>query len=154
VITRKAVAPPEIGERSSVTSPIAMHLFRVWEETTAMRTFPRTREIGASGRIPSHAAMPLAVRGLGREVRPVRRVRGVRARPHRSAPLPGALEQEIAAAIRAHPDGEIFLSLFKNGFVTAAEPCAEIGDCRGRHRPATRSPAAPSVIALCNCISP
>jgi hypothetical protein len=43
------------------------------------------------------------------------------------------LERRIAAAVHAHPDGEIFLSLFKGSFVTAAEMVAEIGDCRARY---------------------
>lgn len=45
------------------------------------------------------------------------------------------LEQQIAAAVRAHPDGVIFTSLFKHpdSVITAAELLAEIGDCRGRY---------------------
>ena len=45
------------------------------------------------------------------------------------------LERQIATAVRAHPDGEIFLSLFKDpsSVVTAAELLAEIGDCRARY---------------------
>jgi len=45
------------------------------------------------------------------------------------------LEREIAVAIREHPDGAIFLSLFKHprSVITAAELLAEIGDCRGRY---------------------
>ncbi len=43
------------------------------------------------------------------------------------------LERQIAAAIREHPDGEIFLSLFKGTVITAAELLAEIGDCRARY---------------------
>ncbi len=45
------------------------------------------------------------------------------------------LERQIATAIREHPDGPIFLSLFKkpNSVITAAELLAEIGDCRGRY---------------------
>jgi transposase len=45
------------------------------------------------------------------------------------------LEREIAHAIRSHPDGEIFLSLFRdpNSVVTAARLLAEIGDCRLRY---------------------
>ena len=42
------------------------------------------------------------------------------------------LERQIAAAIREHPDGAIFLSLFKATVITAAELLAEIGDCRAR----------------------
>ena len=46
-----------------------------------------------------------------------------------------ALEKRTASAVRAHPDGEIFLSPFKSpqSFVTAAEFVAEIGDCRERY---------------------
>jgi transposase len=45
------------------------------------------------------------------------------------------LTSEIAHAVRAHPDGEIFLSLFKDpkSVITAAELLAEIGDCRARY---------------------
>lgn len=45
------------------------------------------------------------------------------------------LEERIAKAVRAHPDGEIFLSLFlgKNTTLTAACLVAEIGDTRERY---------------------
>ena len=45
------------------------------------------------------------------------------------------LERQIATAIRAHPDGHIFLSLFKQraSVITAAEMLAEMGDCRARY---------------------
>lgn len=45
------------------------------------------------------------------------------------------LEEEIAKAVRAHPDGEIFLSLFvsHNSTLTAASLVAQIGDQRGRY---------------------
>jgi len=45
------------------------------------------------------------------------------------------LERQIAVAIREHPDGAIFLSLFKHprSVICAAELLAEIGDCRGRY---------------------
>ena len=45
------------------------------------------------------------------------------------------LTSEIAHRVRAHPDGHIFLSLFKDPkrVVTAAELLAEIGDCRERY---------------------
>jgi transposase len=45
------------------------------------------------------------------------------------------LERQIAAALRKHPDGAIFRSLFKDrdSFVCAAELLAEIGDCRARY---------------------
>ncbi len=45
------------------------------------------------------------------------------------------LTSEIAHAVHTHPDGEIFLSLFKDpkSVVTAATLLAEIGDCRGRY---------------------
>ena len=44
-------------------------------------------------------------------------------------------ERQIATAIREHPDGAIFLSLFKkpNSVICAAELLAEIGDCRARY---------------------
>jgi transposase len=46
-----------------------------------------------------------------------------------------ALEAQIATAVRKHPDGEVFLSLFKkrSSVVCAAELLAEIGDCRARY---------------------
>ena len=42
---------------------------------------------------------------------------------------------QIAGAVRVHPDGPIFLSLFRDpkSVVTAAELLAEIGDCRERY---------------------
>jgi len=45
------------------------------------------------------------------------------------------LTSEIGHCLRAHPDGPIFLSLFKdpNSVITAAELLAEIGDCRERY---------------------
>lgn len=45
------------------------------------------------------------------------------------------LTSQIAGAIRAHDDGHIFLSLFRDpkSVVTAAELLAEIGDNRARH---------------------
>jgi transposase len=50
------------------------------------------------------------------------------------------LTSQIAGAIRAHPDGHIFLSLFRDpkSVITAAELLAEIGDNRDRH-PNSRS---------------
>ncbi|HEU4599938.1 MAG TPA: IS110 family transposase [Solirubrobacterales bacterium] len=46
------------------------------------------------------------------------------------------LTSQIAGAVRAHQDGRIFLSLFRDpkSVVTAAELLAEIGDSRARHR--------------------
>ena len=45
------------------------------------------------------------------------------------------LERQIAAAMREHPDGAIFLSLFRkpSSVICAAELLAEIGDCRARY---------------------
>jgi len=45
------------------------------------------------------------------------------------------LERQLATAVREHPDGAIFLSLFKkpDSVVCAAELLAEIGDCRARY---------------------
>jgi transposase len=61
------------------------------------------------------------------------------------------LECQIRTQVRAHPDGEIFLSLFKspNSFLTAAELLAEIGDCRARYpnRDALASDAGHAAVA-------
>lgn len=48
------------------------------------------------------------------------------------------LEAEIGGAVRAHPDGEIFLSFFRGrkSVLTAAGLLAEIGDDRARYRDA------------------
>ena len=56
------------------------------------------------------------------------------------------LEAEIRTQVRAHPDGPIFLSLFKSpaSVITAAELLAEIGDCRERYPTGTRSPPTPA----------
>jgi len=45
------------------------------------------------------------------------------------------LTSEIAHRVRAHPDGHVFLSLFRdpNSVVCAAALLAEIGDCRARY---------------------
>ncbi len=45
------------------------------------------------------------------------------------------LDRQIALAVRAHPDGAIFLSLFKaaGSVLTAATLLCEIGDCRARY---------------------
>jgi transposase len=45
------------------------------------------------------------------------------------------LDRQIATAVRAHPDGAIFLSLFKGAdtVLTASVLLAEIGDCRARY---------------------
>jgi transposase len=45
------------------------------------------------------------------------------------------LTRQIAGALRAHDDGQIFLSLFRDpkSVITAAELLAEIGDNRARH---------------------
>jgi transposase len=45
------------------------------------------------------------------------------------------LSSQIAHSVRAHPDGELFLSLFRDpkATVTAARLLAEIGDCRERY---------------------
>jgi transposase len=61
------------------------------------------------------------------------------------------LERQIRTQVRAHPDGEIFTSLFKspNSFLTAAELLAEIGDCRVRYptRDALASDAGHAAVA-------
>jgi transposase len=61
------------------------------------------------------------------------------------------LEREIRAQARAHPDGRIFLSLFKSpaSVITAAELLAEIGDCRERYpdRDALAADAGQAVVA-------
>lgn len=58
----------------------------------------------------------------------------------------------IAGAIRTHPDGQIFLSLFRDPktVVTAAELLAEIGDCRERYptRDALAADAGMSPVAV------
>jgi transposase len=45
------------------------------------------------------------------------------------------LDRQIATAVREHPDGEIFLSLFRDpgSVITAATLLGEIGDCRARY---------------------
>jgi transposase len=62
------------------------------------------------------------------------------------------LERQIATAIREHPDGEIFLSLFRSprSVITAATMLAEMGDCRGRYptRDALAGDAGQGAVAL------
>jgi transposase len=57
------------------------------------------------------------------------------------------LEERIAKAVRAHPDGEIFLSLFlgKNTTLTAASLVAQIGECRERYPTNEALAAAPGM---------
>jgi hypothetical protein len=45
-----------------------------------------------------------------------------------------ALEHKMTQAIREHPDGEIFLSLFRraSSVICAATMLSEMGDCRAR----------------------
>src|SRR5207248_10539307 len=45
------------------------------------------------------------------------------------------LERQIRTQLHTHPDGQIFLSLFKSptSVITAAQLLAEIGDCRERY---------------------
>jgi transposase len=61
-----------------------------------------------------------------------------------------ALERRIAIAVREHPDGVIFLSLFKGTVITAAELLAEMGDCRARYpsRDALAGDAGQSAVAI------
>ncbi|HUA47003.1 MAG TPA: IS110 family transposase [Solirubrobacteraceae bacterium] len=62
------------------------------------------------------------------------------------------LDRQIATAVREHPDGEIFLSLFKDprSVITAATLLAEIGDCRARYptREALAGDAGQGAIAV------
>jgi transposase len=62
------------------------------------------------------------------------------------------LEREIRTQVRAHPDGQIFLSLFKSpaSVITAAELLAEIGDCRERYpdRDALATDAGQAAVAV------
>jgi transposase len=62
------------------------------------------------------------------------------------------LERQIATAVREHPDGEIFLSLFRSprSTVTAATMLAEIGDCRARYptRDALAGDSGQAAVAL------
>ena len=77
-------------------------------------------------------------RGAGRRGR-ARRPPGARARAGHSDQATGRADQaahrQIATALREHPDGAIFLSLFRDphSVMTAAELLAEIGDCRARY---------------------
>jgi transposase len=62
------------------------------------------------------------------------------------------LERQIATAIREHPDGQIFRSLFKgpDSVITAAELLSEIGDCRARYpsRDALAGDAGQAAVAI------
>ena len=60
------------------------------------------------------------------------------------------LERQIAAAIDEHPDGQIFLSLFKRGTIAAAQMLSEIGDCRERYpdRDALGGDAGQAAVAI------
>jgi transposase len=63
-----------------------------------------------------------------------------------------ALERKITQAIREHPDGEIFLSLFRRAgsVICAATMLAEMGDCRARYpnRDALAGDAGQAAVAV------
>jgi transposase len=63
-----------------------------------------------------------------------------------------ALESEIADALAAHPDGEIFRSFFRSdkSVICAAMLLSEIGDCRARypHRDAIAADAGHAPVAV------
>ena len=61
-----------------------------------------------------------------------------------------ALDRRISIALRVHPDGEIFRSLFRDSHTTAAVLLAEIGDCRARHphRDALAGDAGQAAVAI------
>jgi transposase len=62
------------------------------------------------------------------------------------------LDRQIASAVREHPDGAIFLSLFRDprSVITAAQLLAEIGDCRARYptRDALAADAGQAAVAI------
>ena len=60
------------------------------------------------------------------------------------------LESEIGGAVRAHPDGEIFLSFFRDpkSVITAAGLLAEIGDNRARYASAAALAADGGVVPV------
>jgi hypothetical protein len=62
------------------------------------------------------------------------------------------LESEIADALHAHPDGEIFRSFFRSreSVICAATLLSEIGDCRGRypHRDAIAADGGQAPVAV------
>ena len=62
------------------------------------------------------------------------------------------LERQIATALREHPDGAIFRSLFKgpDSVITAAQLLSEIGDCRARYpsRDALAGDAGQAAVAI------
>jgi hypothetical protein len=64
----------------------------------------------------------------------------------------GELESEIADALDAHPDGEIFSSFFRSrdSVICAATLLGEIGDCRARypHRDAIAADAGRAPVAV------
>jgi len=64
----------------------------------------------------------------------------------------GQLDRQIAIALRKHPDGEIFLSLFKDprSVICAAELLSEVGDRRARYptRDALAGDAGQAAVAI------
>ncbi len=81
----------------------------------------RTAPAGRAGALEAEARRG-AVLGLVAALRPI--VEQIR-----------ELTSQIAGAVRAHPDGQVFLPLFKDpkSVITAARLVAEIGDDRGRY---------------------
>jgi transposase len=100
---------------------LARHAYCGRRPATQLLDRLRSAPIAATGEL-EHEARHTAVAGLVAALTPI-------------VAQISLLTSQIAGAVRAHPDGPIFLSLFRdpNSVITAAGLLAEIGDNRARY---------------------
>jgi transposase len=128
-------------------SPIALAFLERYPSPTDARALGEKRLAGflirqgyCGGKSASEllAKLRSAPRGRAREAEEAARRSGVLSLLTVLRPVIeqiGLLDSRIADAVRAHPDGEVFLSLFRNpgSTLTAAKLLSEIGDRRERY---------------------
>ncbi|MGO9904400.1 MAG: IS110 family transposase [Solirubrobacteraceae bacterium] len=111
-----------VGARTALVNQLRAELERFWPGPLGLFSDLHSQiSLAFLERYPS----PADAHGLGEA-----RVRAFLARERYSGRQKPA---QIATAIREHPDGAVFTSLFKGAVITAAELLAEMGDCRGRY---------------------
>ena len=110
----------------------------------------RQQPAAAAGQAPPRARGPR--RRAGARHPPAARAHAWSRRSSRSTRRSRSSSARSPTAIREHPDGVIFLSLFKgpDSVITAAELLAEIGDCRARYptRDALAGDAGQAAVAI------
>jgi transposase len=112
---------PAASARSAFSAFLARHGYCGRKETSELLRRLRCAPCGRAGEVEAEARRT-AVLSLVAALKPI--VEQIK-----------LLSSQIAGAVRSHPDGAIFLSLFRDpkATITAARLVAEIGDCRGRY---------------------